>query len=59
MLNYTYLHMTRLGITPTERFLLCHLAANAVEECYGVSAFELVGAPVRHPLMPDELEEQP
>jgi hypothetical protein len=43
MLNFTYLLLTRLGIAPTERFLLCHLAANAVEECYGISAFELIG----------------
>jgi hypothetical protein len=40
MLNLTYLHLTKLGIAPAERFLLCHLAANAVEELYGISAFE-------------------
>ncbi len=45
MLNFTYLHLTKLGIAPAERFLLCHLAANAVEELYGISAFELAGAP--------------
>ena len=38
MLNYTYLHLTRLGLTPVERFLLCHLAAGAAEELYGVVA---------------------
>jgi len=38
MLNYTYLHLTRLGVRPAERFLLCHLAAAAVEHRYGVSA---------------------
>jgi hypothetical protein len=43
MLNLTYLMLTRIGIAPAERFLLGHLAANAVEECYGVSAFELIG----------------
>lgn len=44
LLNYTYLHLTRLGVTPVQRFLLCHLAANAVEDSYGVSALELVRA---------------
>lgn len=43
MLNFTYLSLTRLGVTPPERFLLCHLAANAVEERYGVSAYDLIG----------------
>jgi len=42
MANYTYLQLTRLGVTPDERFLLCHLAANAVEDQYGVSALDLV-----------------
>jgi hypothetical protein len=42
VLNDTYLHLTRLGIGSTERFLLCHLAANAVESAYGVSAAEVV-----------------
>jgi hypothetical protein len=47
MLNLTYLYLTRLGITPVQRFLLCHLAANAVEERYGISAYELVGEAAR------------
>ncbi|MFC4585738.1 thiopeptide maturation pyridine synthase [Sphaerisporangium corydalis] len=38
MLNLTYLYLTRLGVAPAERFLLCHLAANAVEDRYDVSA---------------------
>ncbi|WP_194894581.1 thiopeptide maturation pyridine synthase [Catenulispora pinisilvae] len=42
MLNYTYLHLTRLGVPGLTRYLLCHLAANAVEEVYGVSALDLV-----------------
>ncbi|WP_327064859.1 thiopeptide maturation pyridine synthase [Kitasatospora sp. NBC_01302] len=42
MLNYTYLHLTRLGVPGLTRYLLCHLAANAVEEVYGVSALQLV-----------------
>ncbi|MFC5826042.1 thiopeptide maturation pyridine synthase [Nonomuraea insulae] len=50
LLNYTYLQSTRLGITPPARFRLCHLAASAVEEIYGVSAFELIRAFVEaHP----------
>jgi hypothetical protein len=40
VLNCTYLHLTRLGLLPVERFLLCHLAAKAVEAAYGVSAME-------------------
>ncbi|MBC3841183.1 hypothetical protein GXW82_15420 [Streptacidiphilus sp. 4-A2] len=46
MLNYTYLHLSRLGIPGLTRYLLCHLAANAVEEVYGVSALQLVLATV-------------
>ncbi|GGM72340.1 hypothetical protein GCM10010106_18350 [Thermopolyspora flexuosa] len=42
LLNYTYLHLTRLGLTPLERFRLCHVIANAVEEVYGVSAIDLI-----------------
>lgn len=42
LLNYTYLQLTRLGVKPVERFMLCHFAANAVEERYGVSAIDLV-----------------
>ena len=46
MLNYTYLHLSRLGIPGLTRYLLCHLAANAVEEVYGVTALQLVLATV-------------
>ncbi|MCX5384498.1 thiopeptide maturation pyridine synthase [Streptomyces sp. NBC_00083] len=42
MLNYTYLHLSRLGLPGLTRYLLCHLAADAVEEVYGVSALDLV-----------------
>ncbi|WP_018566130.1 lantibiotic dehydratase C-terminal domain-containing protein [Streptomyces sp. PsTaAH-124] len=42
MLNYTYLHLSRLGLPGLSRYLLCHLAADAVEEVYGVSALQLV-----------------
>ncbi|MEU4834400.1 thiopeptide maturation pyridine synthase [Streptosporangium sp. NPDC023615] len=38
LLNSTYLYLTRLGITPAERFLLCHLAAGIVEDRNGPSA---------------------
>lgn len=48
-LSYTYLHLTRLGVTPGQRFLLCHLAANAAEELYGVSAVDLVPQPSTPP----------
>jgi hypothetical protein len=43
MLNFTYLMLTRLGIAPVERFMLCHLAANAVEDRYGISAIDSAG----------------
>lgn len=44
LLNLTYLQLTRIGITPAQRFVLCHFAAGAVEDRYGVSALEVVGA---------------
>lgn len=49
LINYLYLHLTRLGITPMQRFLLCHLAANAVEDAFDLSAVEIAArsAPVR------------
>ncbi|MEV4138391.1 thiopeptide maturation pyridine synthase [Dactylosporangium sp. NPDC049742] len=40
MLNYLYLFLTRVGLTPSERFLLCHVAANAAERLHGVSAVD-------------------
>ncbi len=45
ILNFTYLHLTQLGVTPVERVLLCHLAAEAVEAAYGISAYEIIGQP--------------
>ncbi|TLS42104.1 hypothetical protein FE633_32520 [Streptomyces montanus] len=49
-LNYTYLHLTRLGLAPVERFLLCHLAANAAEDLYQVAATDvLLPAPGQAP----------
>lgn len=41
-LNYTYLHLARLGVMGYERFRLCHLAANAVEDSLGVNALDMV-----------------
>jgi hypothetical protein len=38
LLNLLYLQLTRLGVRPVERFLLCHLIANTVEESYGLDA---------------------
>jgi hypothetical protein len=40
LLNYLYLHFTRLGVLPVQRFWLCHLVACAVEENVGMSAME-------------------
>ncbi len=55
MMNYTYLHLSRLGVAPEERFLLCHLVANAVEGAYGVSAEDVVEQPRRRvPSLPAE-----
>ncbi|MFP8959102.1 thiopeptide maturation pyridine synthase [Streptomyces nanhaiensis] len=38
MLNITYLQLARIGVHAHERFLLCHLAADAVEHAFGVRA---------------------
>ncbi|MFC4534189.1 thiopeptide maturation pyridine synthase [Sphaerisporangium dianthi] len=40
LLNYTYLHLTRMGLTPLDRLRMCHLLADAVEDVYGVSAID-------------------
>ncbi|MEU6285073.1 thiopeptide maturation pyridine synthase [Streptomyces sp. NPDC047028] len=40
MLSYTYLHLRRLGLAAPQRFALCHLAANAVEDRFGGSALQ-------------------
>ena len=55
MLNYTYLQLTRLGLLPAQRFLLCHLAANAAEEMYRVSAVDVPFPSVGDPVDPREL----
>jgi hypothetical protein len=46
MLNYLYLHLTRHGVPPADRFMLCHLAANTVEARVGVTALDLVAGRV-------------
>ncbi|WP_436960481.1 thiopeptide maturation pyridine synthase [Streptomyces sp. SudanB182_2057] len=38
VMNYLYLHLTRLGLKPVDRALLCHLAALTVEAVHGVDA---------------------
>lgn len=49
-LNYTYLQINRLGLAPAQRMRTCHIAANAVEDVYGLCAVDLVKAFVeRHP----------
>lgn len=46
ILNYQYLHLTRLGINPVQRALLGHLVSQAVEDEYGVSGIRMAaGAP--------------
>lgn len=42
VLNCTYLQINRTGLAPYERLRACHIAANAVEDVYGVSASDLV-----------------
>ncbi|EWM13651.1 thiopeptide maturation pyridine synthase [Kutzneria sp. 744] len=55
MLNYTYLHLTRLGLSPAERLLLCHLAANAAEDLFGRPAAEVAFPAPGDPADPREL----
>lgn len=53
LINYTYLHIHRLGLTPPQRFRLCHLAANAVEDVHQVNAIDLVSRYIQaHPNEP-------
>nr|WP_055510031.1 thiopeptide maturation pyridine synthase [Nonomuraea pusilla] len=44
--NYTYLQLTRLGVNPAERYLLCHLIAGLVEARYGMTALEVASMPL-------------
>lgn len=41
-LNLTYLHLTKHGLTPHERFLVCFLVADVVEAVFEVDADELL-----------------
>lgn len=36
-LNCLYLHFTRMGVNPIERFFLCYLAAATIEGLYGIT----------------------
>jgi hypothetical protein len=38
--NILYAHLARLGITPLQRYLFCHLVSSAVEEEFGISPME-------------------
>src|SRR5829696_214985 len=40
LLNLLYLHLTRLGVRPVDRYLLCHLVACSVEERHGLDSVE-------------------
>jgi hypothetical protein len=42
MINLLYLLFTRLGVRPVEKYLLCHVVANAVEELYDVDAVSVL-----------------
>jgi hypothetical protein len=41
-LNWTYLQLNRLGITPFQRMRTCYIAAKTVEDVYGVSVDDMV-----------------
>jgi AcrR family transcriptional regulator len=41
-LNCTYQQINRLGLAPAQRMRTCHLAANAVEDVYGLNAIDMV-----------------
>lgn len=52
-LNFTYLQINRLGLAPIQRMRTCHLAANAVEDIYGISAVDMIRTFVeQHPDRP-------
>lgn len=42
VLNLLYLHFGRLGIRPVQRYALCHMAANGVEELLGLDAVAML-----------------
>lgn len=43
LLNYQYLFFSRLGVTPVERFMLCHLVARTVEDSQGIELPAMIG----------------
>lgn len=43
LLNYQYLLFSRLGVTPVQRFMLCHLVARAAEELNGMRLPTMIG----------------
>ncbi len=43
-LNLLYLHLARIGVRPVDRFLYCHVVADAVEQACGVDAVAMVAA---------------
>lgn len=52
-LNCTYLQINRLGLAPAQRMRTCHLAANAVEDVYGLCAVDMIRSFVeQHPDQP-------
>jgi hypothetical protein len=40
MINLVYLHLSRLGVRPLERYVVSHSIANTVEATYGVRAID-------------------
>lgn len=43
LLNYQYLLFSRLGVTPVQRFMMCHLVARAAEEVNGMHLPKMIG----------------
>lgn len=43
-LNLLYLHLARIGVRPVDRFLYCHVVADAVERACGVDAVAMVAS---------------
>jgi hypothetical protein len=39
---WAVLQISQLGLVPVQRMRTCHLAANAVEDTYGVSAVDMI-----------------
>ncbi|MEV8635726.1 thiopeptide maturation pyridine synthase [Streptosporangium sp. NPDC051023] len=51
-LNVLYAHLARLGVSPLQRYLFCHLVARAVEEEFEVSPLESARAFARGVRLP-------